>query len=108
MLGGIQLDMTVNIGHVLTFIGLTAGAIGTAIKLQNTMHGHYEKILVANTEREQSDKATLHRLEKMETKMNEIATATIAIARQDERMKAFEHRLESVEEDLSVLTRRGG
>ncbi len=108
MLGGIQMDMTINIGHVLTFIGLTAGALTTAVKLQNTMHGHYEKILVANAGREQFDKDTAHRLEKMETRMNEIATATIAIARQDERMKAFEHRLESVEEDLGVLMRPGG
>lgn len=102
-------DWSVNLGHVMTFVALIGTAMAFVWNQGEMMRGHFDKIHASVTElgvsQRKDSESTAQRLDKMEARMDEIAVATIAIARQDERMKHFEHRLESLEEDVALLSR---
>ncbi len=105
-------DWSINFGHVATFLALIASAFAFVWNQRGMLSGHFDKIHATVNEialaQRLDSQSTAVRLDKMEARMDEIAAATIAIARQDERMKHFEHRLESLEEDVSMLTKAGG
>jgi predicted nucleic acid-binding Zn-ribbon protein len=107
----LRMDPTISVGHLISAIGFLL-AVGTSIwNMRGALHSHHDKIntniVAINTTVDRLEtaakieaKQTTERLDKMESKMNDIATATVAIARQDERMNAFEHRLDRLEENI--------
>jgi hypothetical protein len=110
-----SIDWTINIGHILTFAGLLAGAFGFIWSARTELQTHYSRIREDIATIVTSSQKEVQRLDKVEVRLSEIADATIAIARQDERMKGFEHRLETAEKsledvkgDLSVVCKPGG
>ena len=74
-----QFDWTVNLGNILTVGSFVAGGV-----------------LFIMTIRDDA-KITARRLESVELELARISQAIVDIARQDERMKAMEHRLRLLE-----------
>lgn len=100
-----QMDWTINIGHLLTLAALLAGTAGFIWNTRGVLQEHHANIQtsitkISTTMAIEADQ-TKERLDKMDKQMENIAVATIAVARQDERLKSFEHRLEKIEKSLS-------
>lgn len=135
----LEFDWSMNIGHLLTILGGMVALVafiwnmrGALSKQSSTIAGHLHNIqmtVAANaTKADLEARQNADRFAKIEAQMVEIAHATVTLARQDERMKAIEKRLEaiesnphiddkfkglekwvrSVEEDVRILQRPGG
>ena len=88
---GISFDPSINVGSLVTLIGFLIGGISIAIRIRDDVHS------MAARENRNGE-----RLDSLEREMRALADATLAIARQDERMNAYEHRLSALEHDARV------
>lgn len=104
-MGGFNIDWTINVSNILTILGFAGAGLYAALKAKETLLGSHAEIRTDLALALQAEKSTSDRLQNVEKRIGEITDATIQIARQDERMKHFDHRLSKTEEDLSLLLR---
>ena len=100
-----EVDWTINVSNILTVAGIATAGVYAAFKAKDTLLASHGEIRTDLALALQAEKSTSDRLKTVETRISEITDATVAIARQDERMKGFDHRLSRAEEDLSMLVR---
>lgn len=85
-------DWTINLGHVLTLGGFFLGGMSLMFTIREDVRSM-----------KASEGQNSVRLDNLERDMKVLADATLAIARQDERMNGFEHRLTALELEFRTL-----
>lgn len=109
------IDWSINLGNLLTIAGFLFGGVMFVIKVREDVNAarseqqslaamHLQKFEALEKRHDEREKKHDERFGHLEKKVDVIAEATVAIARQDERMNGFEHRLASIEDE--VRTRR--
>lgn len=83
---GIQFDGTINLGHILTFIGILGVGMGFAFTLRNQINQ------VAN-----SMSSLGERMKSAEGELKTISGVLVALGRQDERLNAMDRRLDDLQ-----------
>lgn len=90
-------DWTINLGHILTLAGFLLGGLSMMLTIREDVRSM-----------KASETANANRLDNLEKDMKSLADATLAIARQDERMNAHEHRLTTLEAETRLLRGHAG
>jgi ribosome-binding ATPase YchF (GTP1/OBG family) len=98
----IEFDQSIRIGDLLTVVVAIVGGMAGIVKIRGDVDSVRSGQILAAEQHAQALEQHTKRFEHLEKKVDAIAEATVTMARQDERMNGFEHRLSAIEEDMRL------
>lgn len=78
-------DATINLGHILTFVGMVGGGFAAAIVLR----GQVTEII--------------HRVSLIERELEKMTEVLVAIGRQDEKVAALDRRIDEIQRRCAMI-----
>ena len=85
----VSFDLTVKLGDLLVLAGFIFGGITFMFSIRQDV-----------TSLKETENQNAKKIQELKTSVDALSEATVTLARQDERMKAFDHRLNKLEDAM--------